>query len=145
MNKTSYNFMVSCALDLPRILCCVCVYVARDWSRLFRLFPFLTPQRNGRLAPLSISVLSPKLEIGETSPFHLCAQGELLRDANSIRTLFCFVWHISQLLLLLLLLLILLLDCELYFEMKYYHSHNIHFLVMSYINRWMWLSNSESI
>ena len=60
----------------------------------------------------------------------VCAQGELLRDANSIRTLFCFVWHISQLLLLL-----LLLDCELYVEMKYYHSHNIHFLVMSYINR----------
>lgn len=31
---------------------------------------------------LDISVIA-KLEIGETSPFHLCVQGELLRDANS--------------------------------------------------------------
>lgn len=31
---------------------------------------------------LDISVIA-KLEIGKTSPFHLCVQGELLRDANS--------------------------------------------------------------
>lgn len=34
---------------------------------------------------LDISFIT-KFETGETSPFHLCAQGELLRDANSNRS-----------------------------------------------------------
>lgn len=41
---------------------------------------------------LDISVIA-KLEIGETSPFHLCVQGELLRDANSSFIPLSYVKH----------------------------------------------------
>lgn len=75
--------MVSCALDLFDTLASISLCVCMGLKSFVPFISIFMQCETARLAPLPISVLSPKLEIGETSPFHLYAQGELLRDANS--------------------------------------------------------------